>query len=296
MSNSNRESPAMAAPTADAITKASKSNLALAFVALPPGRRRDITTFYAFCRIVDDIADGTDLPLDERQRRLDLWRESLADEFAGEPALAPALRKLMRKYMISRSYFEEILSGVEMDLAPREYQTFADLWQYCYRVASAVGLVSIEIFGYHHPRCKEYAVDLGLALQLTNIIRDVGEDFANGGRIYLPREDLAKFGYTPQDIAGRVRDDRFLRLMEFEAARALEYYQKAEAELPPEDRRPMVPARIMAAVYGRLLKKMRAGGFRVFEKRYSLSPLRKAAIVGRYSLMALAAGRFPDAP
>lgn len=284
------------AQTAAAITKASKSNLALAFFSLPPGRRQDMTTFYAFCRLVDDIADGKELPLPERQRRLNLWREALADGFAGEPPLAPALRKLMLKYMIPRSFFEEILAGVEMDLTPRTYETFEDLQQYCFRVASAVGLVSIEIFGHHNQGCREYAIDLGLALQLTNILRDVREDFENEGRIYLPRQDMARFAYTPEDLAAQVYDDRFLGLMDFEADRARDFFRQAENELPPEDRRTMIPARIMAEVYGGILDLMSRERFLVFQKRYSLSPLRKAAIIGRYSLMALLAGRFPDRP
>ena len=281
--------------TAAAITKASKSNLALAFIALPPRRRQDITTFYAFCRLVDDIADSKELTIPEKQRRIDLWRESLADAFAGEPNLAPALRALMAKYMIPRSYFEDILAGVEMDLTPRTYETFRDLNLYCYRVAGAVGLISIEIFGYRNQLCKQYAVDLGTALQLTNIMRDIREDLENGGRVYLPMEDLARFGYTPLDLSESVYDDRFRHLMEFEADRALSYYKKAEAELPSQDRRSMAPARIMAKVYGGILEKMRADQFRVFQQRYSLSSLHKMAIVSGLTLTTLLSGRFPDA-
>jgi len=273
--------------TAAAITKASKSNLALAFVALPPERRQDITTFYAFCRLVDDIADDPALPVAEKRRRIALWRESVADSFAGEPPIAESIREIIRKYMIERRLFGEILDGVEMDLEPRRYETFEDLNAYCYRVASAVGLVSIEIFGHRNAGCKEYAVALGTALQLTNILRDIREDWENGERIYLPVEDLARFQYTEGDVAGRVHDDRFLRLMNFEADRALSFYKKAAEVLPAEDRRSMTPARIMGEVYGRILRKMRREGFRVFEKRYRLGTLRKAAIVGRVSLFSM---------
>jgi len=273
--------------TAAAITKASKSNLALAFVALPPARREDITTFYAFCRLVDDIADDPALPVDEKRRRIGLWRESLADNFAGEPALAPAIREIIRKYMIQPSYFRDILEGVEMDLEPRRYETFEDLQTYCYRVASAVGLVSIEIFGYRNDACKQYAMDLGMALQLTNILRDIREDWDNGGRVYLPIEDLTRFQYPVQALAARVHDDRFLRLMNFEADRATAFYNKAAAALPAEDRLSMTPARIMAEVYGRILRKMRAEGFKVYDKRYRIGSLRKAAIVSRLSLFSM---------
>jgi phytoene synthase len=273
--------------TAAAITKASKSNLALAFVSLPPERRSDITTFYAFCRLVDDIADDPALEVAEKRRRIHLWRESIVDAFAGEPAIAPAIRELIRKYMIQPSLFGEIMDGVEMDLEPRRYQTFEDLDAYCYRVASAVGLVSIEIFGYRNTDCKQYAVALGTALQLTNILRDVREDWENGERIYLPMEDLLRFQYTPEDIAGHVHDDRFLRLMNFQADRAVTYYKKAVSLLPPEDRRSMTPARIMAEVYGGILRKMRAQDFRVYDRRYRLGALSKAAIVGRLSLFSM---------
>jgi phytoene synthase len=277
--------------TAAAITKASKSNLALAFVALPPERRQDITAFYAFCRLVDDIADDPELPVAEKRRRIGLWRESVADEFAGEPPIAASIREIIRKYMIQPKLFGEIMDGVEMDLEPRRYQTFEDLQAYCYRVASAVGLVSIEIFGYRNDGCKEYAVALGTALQLTNILRDIREDWENGGRIYLPMEDLERFQYAPEALAAGVHDERFLRLMNFEADRALAFYTKAANLLPPEDRRSMTPARIMAEVYGRILRKMRSEGFRVFEKRYRLGTLRKAAIVSRLSFFSMLARR-----
>src|SRR5207302_7552774 len=142
------------------------------------------------------------------------------------------------------------------------YERFEDLRLYCYRVASAVGLVSIEIFGYRNPACKQYAVDLGLALQLTNILRDVAEDWAKGGRIYLPREDMARFGYTPDDIARQRYDDTFLALMDFEAERAISFYRSATSLLPPEDRKSMIAAEIMRNVYGRLLARMRRDRFR----------------------------------
>ena len=277
--------------TAAAITKASKSNLALAFIALPPERRRDITTFYAFCRLVDDIADDPALPAAEKRRRIGLWRQSLVDDFAGEPALASAIRKIIGKYMIQRSLFGEILDGVEMDLEPRRYATFEELDAYCYRVAGAVGLVSIEIFGYRNDACKKYALALGTALQLTNILRDIREDWGNGGRIYLPLEDLAHFQYTIEDLKAHAQNENFLRLMNFEADRAITFYNKAAASLPPEDRRSMTPARIMAEVYGRILRKMRSEGFRVFEKRYRLGTLRKAVIVSRLSLFSILSRR-----
>ena len=257
------------------ITRESKSNLALAFFALGRERRRDMTVFYAFCRVIDDIADATGLNVAEKQRRLGEWRGFLRSQSAQEPALAAEVRALMTKYSLAPEMLEEIIVGVEMDLRQSRYATFAELRVYCYRVASAVGLVSIEIFGYRNPRCKEYAVNLGLALQTTNIIRDVSKDLQSG-RIYLPLEDLARFGYAESDLHERKYDDRFLRLMQFEAARADDLFARAAALLPPEDRRSMVAAETMGSIYHALLRRMEADGFRVFEKEYRLSKLEKA--------------------
>ena len=269
--------------SAEQITRASQSNLALAFVSLGKERRRDITVFYAFCRLIDDIADSLDLPRAEKARQLTAWRQALHGPRAEEPAMAPPVRALMAKYPITPAMLEEIIDGVEMDLTISRYQTFSDLCTYCYRVASAVGLVSIEIFGYRNSRCREYAVQLGLALQVTNILRDVAKDFANG-RVYLPAEDMARFGYSEADLAGRVYNERFVRLMQFEAERARAYFQRAAAVLPPEDRRSMVGARIMAAIYHALLRQMEEDGFRVFERDYGLSKAAKLWHVARHLL------------
>jgi len=164
---------------------------------------------------------------------------------------------------------------VEMDLSILRYSTFEELRVYCYRVASAVGLVSIKIFGYRNPRCREYAIDLGLALQMTNIIRDVAKDF-QAGRIYLPQEDLARFHYSETELAKQQHNEHFLQLMQFEAARAREFFTRAAAELPPEDRRAMAPAEIMRSIYSALLRRIELDNFRVFEKEYRLNKLEKA--------------------
>jgi len=190
---------------------------------------------------------------------------------------------LIDKYSLSTDMLEEIISGVEMDLSISRYPTFEELRVYCYRVASAVGLVSIEIFGYRNPGCKEYALQLGLALQMTNIIRDVGKDLGNG-RIYLPQEDLARFGYSETQLRDRQYNERFVRLMEFEAVRARQFFAGAAASLPPEDRRSMVAAEIMGSVYRGLLRRMELDKFRVFEKEYRLSKLEK---MGRIAMQLL---------
>jgi phytoene synthase len=260
------------------ITRESKSNLALAFVALSRERRDDITIFYAFCRVIDDIADSTELTPDEKARDLSAWRRWLREGVSDEPALARDLRAVIAKYSLTPAMLEEIIDGVEMDLRNVRYETFEALRVYCYRVASAVGLVSIEIFGYRNPVCREYAIQLGLALQMTNIIRDVGKDLDNG-RIYLPQQDLARFGYPEEDLRLRKYNEPFRRLMEFEAARAEEFFAQAAGLLPPEDRRSMVAAEIMRSVYQALLRRMKGDRFRVFEKEYRLSRLEKSGRV-----------------
>src|SRR5437763_4751721 len=257
------------------ITRQSKSNLALAFVSLGRKRKRDITTFYAFCRVVDDIADSAELSVMEKRVRLANWRHMLRTSAPDEPLLARDVRQLMQKYSLSPEMLEEIIAGVEMDLSILRYSTFKELRIYCYRVASAVGLVSIEIFGYENPRCREYAIDLGLALQMTNIIRDVWKDF-QAGRVYLPQEDLARFGYSEGELAQRQYNQQFLQLMQFEAARAREFFTRAAAALPSEDRRAMAPAEILGSIYRGVLRRIELDKFRVFEKEYALSKLEKA--------------------
>jgi phytoene synthase len=260
------------------ITRQSKSNLALAFVSLGRERKRDITIFYAFCRVIDDIADSTQLSTVEKRVRLAKWHQMLHTAAQDEPLLARDVRQLIAKYSLPQQMLEEIIAGVEMDLNTLRYATFELLRVYCYRVASAVGLVSIEIFGYRNPRCKEYAVELGLALQMTNIIRDVGKDLVNG-RIYLPQEDLARFHYSESELARRHYDERFLQLMKFQAQRARQFFANAASALPPEDRKAMTPAEIMGSVYRGLLRRIELDKFRVFEKEYRLTKVEKAGRV-----------------
>jgi phytoene synthase len=259
---------------AEKITRQSKSNLALAFVSLGRERRRDMTIFYAFCRVIDDIADSKTLAVEEKRQRLIAWRKWLRAATSDESPLASDIRALIGKYSLRPEMLEEIIEGVEMDLRINRYATFEELRLYCYRVASAVGLVSIEIFGYRNPACQEYAVQLGLALQMTNIIRDVGKDLRDD-RIYLPAEDLARFDYSEMELKSRQYNPRFVQLMEFEAKRANEFFARAAALLPREDRSSMVAAEIMGSVYRALLRKMERDKFRVFEKEYRLGKLEK---------------------
>jgi 15-cis-phytoene synthase len=273
--------PILVKREAESITRRSKSNLAFALIALGRERRRDMTVFYAFCRVIDDIADSPELAVAEKERQLSAWRGWLRGSGREGPPLAAEVFSLMKKYSISPEMLEEIIAGVEMDLHESRYATFEELRVYCYRVASAVGLVSIEIFGYHNPASKEYAIELGLALQTTNIIRDVGRDLESG-RIYLPQEDLTRFAYSETDLQKRKYNESFVRLMEFEAARARRFFAQAAALLPPEDRRSMVAAETMGSIYRALLDRMESDKFRVFEKAYRLSKLEKAGrIVGQ---------------
>ncbi len=263
------------------ITKASRSNLALAFVALPKQRRADISVFYAFCRVIDDIADDPGRTREERQAGLDLWKAALESPQPAEPTLAPTVREIIARYGLSVADFREIIAGMEMDLEGARYGTWEGLKLYCHRVASVVGLVSIGIFGARDPRAKAYALSLGLALQLTNILRDVSGDLANEGRIYLPEEDLARFGVSREDLAAGRRTGGFLALMDFQAERARAYYREAQSLLPASDKKALVAAEIMRAVYSRLLEKMSRDRWQVFDRRYSLGKLTKLWLVLR---------------
>lgn len=247
------------------ITRKSASNLALAFVLLPKDRRDGMSALYAFCREVDDVADEETRPVPERREKLEQWRQDLDRAYAGETPLFAVNRELqpvIQRYGLDRHHFEELLRGVEMDLEVRRYPTFTELDLYCYRVASVVGLLSIPIFGYRDPASRDYAVALGKALQLTNILRDVGSDAARG-RIYLPLEELKRFQVREQELLEGTYSERFAALASATAARARAFYRQARETLPAVDRRSMVAAELMGAVYWNVLEKLERGGFRV---------------------------------
>jgi phytoene synthase len=264
--------PAAIASDVEAGRKA--SNLAFALVALPRQRRADALVFYRFCRILDDIADSPALPNSEKQRALAAWAEALA----GQRPLPADLATIIERYAIDRALLGEILAGVRADLTVHRYATFTDARQYCWRVASAVGLVSIRIFGCRDAASSAYAENLGLALQWTNILRDVGEDAAND-RIYLPQDELARFGVSEADLLAGLATGDFVGLMKFQAARAEEFF--ALAVSPAADRGALRPAEMMRAIYTTLLRRMRADGFRVLEKRYRVSRLEKLLLAAR---------------
>ncbi len=268
-------------PAIDAaeIARRAKSNLAFALAFLPAERRRDMVTFYAFCRLVDDIADEDGFSLKDRRIQLGAWRRIVRREQEPANDLARELVDLPAKYDFAPSLLEEIIDGVSMDLETQRFQTFDDLKGYCYKVASAVGLVSLPIFGVPPPQGQDYAVNLGYALQLTNILRDVGIDWENGRRVYLPAEDMARFGYTEADLAAGRHTPEFVALMEHEAARAGDFFAAATAAFPKGHRRQLQAAEAMRHIYNGILWKMRRDKFRVFGHRYRLSLPRKVTIL-----------------
>ena len=267
---------------ASEITRRAQSNLAFALHILSRDRREDMVVFYAFCRTLDDLADDPGVPPARRMEQLDAWHDGLVCGFAKPDTLQQQVIALRDRRGLSNDLLTAILDGCRMDLQPQRFATWEDLSGYVWKVACAVGLVSIRIFGCRHPDSERYAVALGRALQLTNILRDIREDHDNGGRIYLPLADLARFHYTEQDLAERVRDDRFLALMAFEADRAEGFFREAAAALPMADRHALAPARIMQEIYQLLLTRMRRDGFRVFDRRYRISRVRKLAIFAKH--------------
>lgn len=260
---------------------ASGSSFYYSFLFLPEDRRRAITALYAFCREVDDVVDDCS-DVGVARTKLAWWRNEVAAMYRGEPhhPVARALAALLPRFNLAEERLNEIITGMEMDLDQNRYSDFEALSLYCHRVASVVGLLSAEIFGYRNPQTLEYAAHLGMAFQLTNIIRDVGED-ARRDRIYLPLDELALHGVPVTDIAQARETDNFRRLMEFQIERALGYYRAAFAKLSPEDRKAQRAGIVMAAIYQTLLEEIRADGCRVLVQRISLTPVRKLWIAWR---------------
>jgi phytoene synthase len=254
---------------------ASGSSFYYSFLFLPPERRQAITALYAFCREVDDVVDEC---ADESIARTKLawWRNEIGAAYHGVPQhpVARALAEVAPRFKLSEDLLNHIIDGMQMDLERNRYPGFDALRVYCHRVAGVVGILSAEIFGYQDPRTLAYAADLGMAFQLTNIIRDVGED-ARRGRIYLPLDELQRFGVSEADILQARESEGFRRLMEFQIERALGYYRQAFSELPPADRLAQRAGIIMAAIYQNLLDEIRRDGSRVLTRRTSLTPLRK---------------------
>ena len=254
---------------------ASGSSFYYSFLFLPPDRRRAITALYAFCREVDDVVDEcTDTQL--AHVKLAWWRAEIAGLYAGNPQhpVTNALRPFIEKFQLTAERLNEIIAGMEMDLTQTRYLDFAGLERYCYHGAGAVGLLAAGIFGYTDPRTLEYAKKLGTAFQLTNIIRDVGED-ARKNRIYLPMDELQRYGVPAADLLQARYSDRFAELMKFRSARSGDFSRKAFDALPAADRRAQRAGLIMAAIYRATLAEIEREGFKVLKQRTSLTPLRK---------------------
>jgi phytoene synthase len=254
---------------------ASGSSFYYSFMFLPPDKRRAITALYAFCREVDDVVDECS---DEQIARttLNWWRGQVAEIYGGKPQhpVAIALVPVVKQFNMAQEHLLEIIDGMEMDLDQPRYADFKSLQLYCYRVASVVGLLSVEIFGYTNRQTLKYAHDLGIAFQLTNIIRDVGED-ARRNRIYLPMDEMQQFGVTAADILNACETENFQKLMAFQIARAERFYDQALALLPDQDRKTQRTGLIMAAIYRATLAEVIASGCHVLKERVSLTPIRK---------------------
>jgi phytoene synthase len=254
---------------------ASGSSFYYSFLFLPPEKRRAITAFYALCRELDDVVDECSDP-QLAGIKLSWWRTELDRMYLDQPQhpVTQALAPFIQAFDIPRELLEEIVDGMEMDISQSRYPDFKTLQLYCYRAAGVVGEIAARIFGDTHRDTAQYAHDLGMAFQLTNIIRDVGED-ARRNRIYLPQTELEQFGVSSNDIIRARMSDAFRALMQFQYERALDYYDKALAKLPPQDKRNQRPGLAMAAIYRATLEEIRGGGFNVLTERTSLTPLRK---------------------
>ena len=267
---------------ASEITRQAKSNLAFALNILPKERRDDMVVFYAFCRTMDDLADDPSVATADRKAALDFWKKGLSEGFENPDEFQREVTDMRDRHHVPTDLLVAIIEGCEMDLKPQRFGNWEELSEYTWKVACAVGLVSVRLFGCRDPQSDRYAVALGHALQLTNILRDVAEDLSNGLRIYLPLADLSRFQYTERDLVGRVYDGRFLALMQYEAERAEAFFREADELLPKMDKAALVPARIMGEIYHALLRKMRGDRFKVFSKRYSISKARKLAILSKH--------------
>ncbi|RMH05786.1 MAG: squalene synthase HpnD [Nitrospirae bacterium] len=261
--------------------KDSGSNFYYSFLFLPQSQREAMYTVYTFCHEVDATVDHPPPGLNPAEQ-LTRWRQEVTAIYRGTPhhPVAISLADHVARLAIPEEYLQELLTGMEMDLTYSRYRTFEDLYPYCYRVASVVGLICLKIFGTRDPRAKDYAIQLGLAFQLTNILRDIGAD-ADRNRIYLPQEELARFGYKEQELLAKRYTPQFRNLMAFQCQRARQFYQHARqiyASLPRNDQRTLVAAEIMQAVYGRLLHRIEQRNYSVFGPRIRLSPLHRIGI------------------
>ena len=264
--------------------RGSSSSFTYSFSFLPKSQRDAIRTVYAFCRTTDDIVDTAgDVEVNSKIERLQNWRMELERALDGrsEYAILNQLSGIAKRFNIPVAHFYDLVRGVEMDLVKNRYETFDELKEYCYLVASSVGLMTLEIFRPRSEKTKEYAINLGIALQLTNIIRDVGID-ASYGRVYVPQVDMKRFGYTEAMLFDRCYSPEFIALMEFETRRAEDYYQRAKESLPVEDRRAMFAAKIMERIYYHTLLRIKQARYNVFDRSVSLPRMLQLLIAIKY--------------
>lgn len=269
----------MTADSARVITKKSRSSFYYSFNLLPKEKREAIYTVYAFCKKTDDIVDEHRGTIKEKERLLSTWRLEFKKSFNGgtSNSLLQKLYDTAQRFKIPVEHFHELLNGVEMDLTKNRYESFEELYTYCYRVASTVGLICAEIFGYTREHTRQYAINLGIALQLTNILRDVKSDLARD-RIYLPLEDLRRFGYTEDELRSCVYNEPFVGLMRFQAQRARSFYLAANRNLAKEDEKYFFAARIMEKIYFSVLKKIERNNYNVFKGKIRVHRLRQLLI------------------
>lgn len=259
--------------------KKSKSSFYYAFNLLPAFKRDAMNIVYAFCRETDDIVDEHGDKVDAKYQKLVRWRSELEQAFYdnSEFQLLNKFADVLKQFKIPHEHCFELIKGMEMDLIKNRYESFEELYEYCYRAASTVGLICVEIFGYKHHTAKQFAIDLGIALQLTNIIRDVSKD-AENNRIYIPQEEMSRFGYSEDDLLNHNYNYNYISLMEFQAERAKKYFQSATADLNLDDKLSMFAARAMQHIYYNLLEKIIAAKYDVFNKNIKTTKIEKVGI------------------
>ncbi len=271
------------------LSKRTAKNFYYSFLTLPAEIRRDMCALYAYMRVCDDLGDAPNVPLETRRANLAAWRDAVTRSLAAggrvesDHPVLPALSDVAGRRGVPAAILLDVIDGVEMDLAPVRYETFDELADYCYHVAGAVGLCCIHVWGFEGEEARARAIDCGLAFQLTNILRDLAED-SQMGRVYLPAEDLDRFGYSPKDIARGIADSRFRRMMAFQVERARFYYRRSE---PLSDNvhptgRPILAA--MRNIYGGLLDEIERRNFNVYRRRVKLPPWKKLALTARAML------------
>ena len=261
------------------LTRKSKTNFLFSTFFLNKEKSNALNAIYAFCRISDDIVDDDRISDSEKVIKFNKWKNEFTESLNGNTKneFFNYLIKIINEYKIDKNHFLDLLKGMEMDLNKKEFKTFKDLYEYCLCVASTVGLIFIKITGYKNPHTVEYAINLGVALQLTNILRDIKKDFENG-RVYIPQEALEKFKYSKEEISKNLYNDNFVKLMKYEINRAKSYYEKANKYLDSDDYKTMLPARIIDMTYYKILKKIEKKNYNIYSGSVRLSKFRKVII------------------